>query len=183
MQTRNSTQAYGWVSILLHWVMAIALLGMYAVGTYMVDLEYYDSLYHTLPSLHKAVGVLMGGLLLVRLAWLYSQPRPLPSISTAPAITHLAGKLGHLALYGLLLVMLISGYLISTAKGHGINVFDLFELLALFPADKARGELAGDIHAITGTLFILLVGIHALAAFIHHFYWKDTTLTRMLGKG
>ncbi|MBO0614224.1 MAG: hypothetical protein RL122_278 [Pseudomonadota bacterium] len=183
MQIRNTPYTYGWVSILLHWVMAVALIGMYFSGNYMVDLEYYDSLYHTLPSLHKAVGVIMGSLLLVRLAWLYSQTRPLPSISNAPAITHLAGKLGHLALYGLLLVMLSSGYLISTAKGHGINVFDLFELPALLAADKARGELAGDIHAIAGTLFILLVSIHALAAFIHHFYWKDNTLTRMLGKG
>ena len=86
-------------------------------------------------------------------------------------------------MYGLLIVMVISGYLISTAKGHGINVFDLFELPALFAADKDRGELAGDIHAIAGTLFIFLVSVHALAAFIHHFYWKDNTLTRMLGKG
>lgn len=183
MPLGNSEKTYGVVSILLHWLMAVALIGMYAVGTYMVDLEYYDTLYHTLPNLHKAVGVIMGGLLLVRLAWLYSQPRPLSSISNAPAITHLAGKLGHLGLYGLLIVMLISGYLISTAKGHGINVFDLFELPALLTADKARGELAGDIHAIAGTLFILLVSVHALAAFIHHFYWKDNTLTRMLGKG
>ncbi|WP_028489812.1 cytochrome b [Thiothrix lacustris] len=183
MQLRNSPQAYGWVSILLHWLMAVALIGMYCVGTYMVDLEYYDRLYHTLPTLHKATGVLLAGLLLVRLAWVYAQPRPLPTVSRAPDLTHLAGKLGHIALYGLLVVIIISGYLISTAKGHGINVFDLFELPALLPADKDRGELAGDIHEIVATLFIFLVGVHALAALIHHFYWKDKTLTRMLGKG
>ncbi|MGB3918702.1 MAG: cytochrome b [Thiothrix litoralis] len=183
MQLRNSPQAYGWVSILLHWLMAVALIGMYCVGTYMVDLEYYDRLYHTLPTLHKATGVLLAGLLLVRLAWVYAQPHPLPAVSRAPAFTHLAGKLGHIALYGLLVVIIISGYLISTAKGHGINVFDLFELPALLPADKDRGELAGDIHEIGATLFIFLVGVHALAALIHHFYWKDKTLTRMLGKG
>lgn len=183
MQARNSVKTYGWVSILLHWVMAVGLIGMYFSGDYMVDLEYYDSLYHTLPALHKATGVVLGGLLLVRLAWLYAQPRPLPAASPAPEFTHLAAKLGHVALYGLLLVMLVSGYLISTAKGHGINVFGWFEIPALLPESKERGELAGDIHALAGTLFIFMVGVHALAAFIHHFYWKDHTLTRMLGKG
>ena len=74
MQIRNTTQAYGWVSILLHWLMAVALIGMYVIGTYMVDLEYYDSLYHTLPALHKAIGVMLAGLLLVRLAWLMPNP-------------------------------------------------------------------------------------------------------------
>jgi cytochrome b561 len=183
VQLKNSTQAYGWVSILLHWLMAVALIAMYFVGDYMVELEYYDRLYHTLPALHKAAGVVLGGLLLVRLAWASSQPQPLPAASHAPEFTHLAGKLGHVVLYGLLFIILISGYLISTAKGHGINVFGLFELPALLPADKDRGELAGDIHAIAATLFIFMVGVHALAAFIHHFYWKDNTLTRMLGRG
>lgn len=181
MQIKNSTRAYGWVSILLHWLMAIALIGMYFVGDYMVELEYYDSLYHKLPALHKAIGILLAGLLVIRLAWLYSQPRPFPASGNAPAITDLAGKLGHLALYGLVLVMIISGYLISTAKGHGINVFDWFEIPAMLAANEDRGEFAGNIHEFAGTLFILLVGVHALAAFIHHFYWKDNTLTRMLG--
>ncbi|MDD5394764.1 MAG: cytochrome b [Thiothrix sp.] len=182
MQIRNSIHTYGWVSILLHWGMAVALIGMYCVGTYMVDLEYYDRLYHTLPTLHKATGVVLGALLLLRLAWIYSQPRPLPANGDAPTITHLLAKLGHVGIYGLLFALLLTGYLISTAKGHGIDVFGLFELPALLPADKDRADWAGDIHAIAATLFIFLVGVHALAAFIHHFYWKDQTLTRMLGK-
>lgn len=182
MQIGNSEKTYGAVSIVLHWLMAVALIGMYFVGDYMVELEYYDRLYHTLPGLHKEVGVLLGALLLVRVTWAIAQPRP-QIVGNAPAFTHTLGKLGHLTLYGLLIVMLISGYLISTAKGHGINVFNWFEVPALLPQNKERGEFAGEIHEIAGTLFILLVGVHALAAFIHHFYWKDNTLTRMSGKG
>jgi cytochrome b561 len=183
MQIRNSSQGYGLIAILLHWVMAVALIGMYASGTYMVGLGYYDSLYHTLPALHKATGVILGGLLLVRLAWVYSQPRPFPASGNAPAIIHLAATLGHVALYTLLLVVLVSGYLMSTSEGHSIRVFNLFELPALLPADKQRGELMGDLHEIAANLFIFMVSVHAMAAFIHHFYWKDNTLTSMLGKG
>lgn len=182
MQAGNTAQTYGWVSITLHWLMAIALIGMYSVGTYMVDLDYYDPLYHTLPALHKATGISLALLLMLRLAWKYAQPQPMPVASSAPAITEQLAKLGHLALYGLLILLIISGYLISTAKGHGISVVGLFEVPALLPVNQDRGELAGDIHEILANLFIFIVGVHALAALIHHFYWKDNTLKRMLGK-
>ena len=182
MQARNSTQTYGWVSLLLHWLMAVAFIGMYFLGSYMVDLTYYDSLYHTLPPIHKATGILIGLLMLMRFAWVYSQPRPTPAVSTAPAVTHLLAKLGHLSLYGLVLILLISGYLISTAKGHGIGVFGWFEVPALLASDTDRADWAGDIHEIAANAFVLLIGVHAIAALAHHFYWKDNTLTRMLGK-
>lgn len=182
MQARNSTTAYGWVSIVLHWFMAAALIGMYVVGDYMAGLDYYDKLYHVLPDWHKAFGVMLGGLLLVRVSWLYAQPRPQPLASPAPAFSAVLAKLGHLGLYSLLLVILVSGYLIATAKGHGISVFGWFEIPALLPSDKDRGRLAGDVHEIAALLLVLLAGIHALAALAHHFYWKDRTLARMLGR-
>lgn len=182
MQMGNTAQTYGWVSITLHWLMAIALILMYSVGTYMVDLDYYDPLYHTLPTLHKGTGILLGLLLMLRLAWKYAQPQPLPISSSAPAMTEKLAKLGHLALYVMLVSLIITGYLIATAKGHGINVFGWFEVPAVLPVNQDRGELAADIHAVIANLFIFTVGVHALAALIHHFYWKDHTLKRMLGK-
>lgn len=182
MALKNTHQSYGWVSRLLHWVMAVAFISMYGVGSYMVDLTYYDPLYHTLPDWHKSVGIVLVGLFIVRLIWTYSQPRPQPVTSPAPAYTHTLAKLGHLALYGLLAVIFSSGYLISTAEGHGIWVFDWVEIPAILAESKARGELAGDVHEIVAGVFMVLVGIHAVAALVHHFYWKDATLTRMLGK-
>lgn len=59
---------------------------------------------------------------------------------------------------------MLSGYLISTAKGQGIDVFGLFELPALLPDDKDRGELAGKIYEWVGLGFMLLVALHAFAA-------------------
>ncbi|WP_298609996.1 cytochrome b [uncultured Thiothrix sp.] len=181
MQIRNTTHAYGWVSITLHWVMALLLIGMYFVGDYMVELTYYDPLYHTLPFWHKSIGIALGFALLFRLVWNFSNPKP-ATIQGAPEFTHRLAKLGHLALYGLLVVLLISGYLISTAKGKGIEVFGLFELPALLASNEQRGEIAGEVHEIAATLFMLLVAVHALAAIFHHVYWKDNTLTRMLGR-
>lgn len=182
MLLRNAPDRYGLITISLHWLMALLIIGMYFLGDYMTELTYYDSLYHTLPPLHKEIGLVLGGLLVLRLVWMYAQPRPIPATSTAPAITHLLAKFGHLGLYGLLGVIISSGYLISTAKGKGISVFGWFEVPAFLPESAARGEIAGDIHEIAASLLMLLVLVHALAALVHHFYYKDKTLTRMLGK-
>ncbi|MFM2319528.1 MAG: hypothetical protein RLZZ215_2149 [Pseudomonadota bacterium] len=184
MQARNTNNSYGWVTISLHWVMAILLIGMYFMGEYMVDLTYYDPLYHSLPYWHKSIGIALGFALLFRLVWNFSNPKPIttPTTQGTPEFTHTLAKLGHFALYALLLVLIISGYLISSAKGQGIEVFGLFEIPALLASDEQRGEIAGRVHEIAASLFILLVAIHALAALFHHVYWKDNTLTRMLGR-
>ena len=174
----NSQQHYGWVSILLHWSMAFALIGMYLLGDYMVELTYYDAWYHKAPALHKAIGVTLGLLLIFRLIWNFSQSRPVP-LESNPRVIILA-KLGHWAIYLLIILLLISGYLISTAKGQGIDVFGWFELPAVFSDNADRGEVAGSIHAVIGTIFILMIMLHAIAALIHHFNFKDRTLKRML---
>lgn len=180
MQLKNNKAGYGFVSIAIHWLMAITLIGLYFSGDYMVGLDYYSTLYHTLPDIHKAVGVIVGFLLIFRIVWLHTHTRPenLPDISN---LNHLLAKLGHIALYILMIVMLVSGYMISTAKGAGIDVFGIFELPALLAPNDARADFAGEVHEIAGLVFMLVVLGHAAAALIHHFFMKDNTLRRMFG--
>lgn len=182
MQIKNNAASYGVVTIAIHWLMAVVLLGLYFSGDYMVKLDYYDTLYHTLPSIHKAIGVLIAFAFLFRIVWLYSHTRPadLPEISK---LNHILAKLGHITLYLLILIMVISGYMISTAKGAGIDVFGLFEIPALLPADSQRAEFAGNVHEISTFTFLLVAIGHAGAALVHHFIMKDGVLVRMLGKG
>ena len=177
---KNTRESFGWVSISLHWIMAIALIAMYFLGDYMVGLEYYDSWYHRAPEIHKEIGVLLGFVMILRLLWNSLQSKPIPLGEGNPRLKLMA-KLAHSALYALVFLLVISGYLISTAKGQGIDVFGWFEVPALLPDDKDRGELAGDIHEITGVVFMLLIALHAIAALLHHFVFKDRTLRRMLG--
>ncbi|WP_020559127.1 cytochrome b [Thiofilum flexile] len=181
MALKNTTEQYGGVSITLHWLMALAIIALYFMGDYMVELTYYDKLYHTLPHIHKSIGILVGLTLVLRLAWLYSHPRP-AELPNTPDWQHLLARLGHIGLYLLIIALIISGYLISTAKGKGIEVFNWFEIPALLAESPERGEIAGKIHEYAATLLMLLVLVHAGAAFLHHFYWKDSTLKRMLGR-
>ena len=92
---------------------------------------------------------------------------------------NLAAHLAHLALYALLAGLFVSGYLISTADGLGIEVFGWFELPATLTGDNQE-DLAGEIHEILAWLLMGLVGVHMLAALKHHFINKDQTLTRMI---
>ncbi len=174
---RNTSTYYGWVSRYLHWFMALLLIGMYLLGDYMMGLDYYDTWYHDGREIHKALGILLAFLLVFRFVWNHIQAKP------SPLSDHLWGNrlatLGHWALYGLTVVLIISGYLISTAKGAGIDVFGWFEVPALLAADADRTEIAEDVHEIAADLFILLAIGHAIAALVHHYFYKDRTLVRM----
>ncbi len=174
----NTTAYYGWVSIGLHWSMALALIGLYFLGDYMVTLDYYDTWYHKAPALHKSTGMVLGLVLVSRIFWNAMQPKPAPLETNFWLV--LAGKTVHFSLYLLTLLLLVSGYLISTARGQGISVFGLLEFPALLGDNAERGELAGTVHATLATVFIITVALHSLAALIHHYIFKDRTLSRML---
>lgn len=74
MQFRNSSARYGAISVALHWLMAIAVYGMFALGLWMVTLSYYDGWYHQAPELHKSIGILLMLGLVVRIVWRHMSP-------------------------------------------------------------------------------------------------------------
>lgn len=175
---RNSPSHYGWVSIIVHWLMAIGVIANFFLGEYMVDLDYYDRWYHDAPDIHKQLGVFLGFILLFRFTWTVSQPKPKP-LNDHLLLKKLA-QLTHYFFYLALTVLVISGYLIATAKGKGIEITGLFELPALLPESTARADIAGEIHGITAEIFMIVVALHSAAALAHHFILRDHTLKRML---
>ena len=177
---RNSPQHFGIVSILLHWCMALAIYGMFALGLWMVGLGYYDGWYRSAPEIHKGVGIILFAALLLRLSWRIISPPPAPLKSYTPHVRK-AATAAHWLLYGLLIVLLFSGYLISTADGKPISVFGWFDVPALFSGAGQQADLAGDVHLWLAWSLVLLSALHALAALKHHFIDRDVTLKRMLG--
>lgn len=175
---RNTTNTYGLISVLLHWGMAVALFGLFSVGLYMTDLTYYDSLYHVLPWWHKGIGLLMFALLLARFLWSHSNPKPQPLATHKPWEVTLA-SIAHRLLYLLILILCISGYLISTAKGKGIDFFGWFEIPALTKLSSDNSDLAGLIHFYLAWTLIIFASVHAAAALKHHFIDHDKTLSNI----
>ena len=86
----------------------------------------------------------------------------------------------HMVLYLVPVVLVISGFLISTADGRGIDVFNWFEVPALLPASKGMEDTAGLIHEFVAYGLGAVVVLHAAAALKHHFINRDRTLVRMI---
>ena len=180
MRAKNTTERYGWVAIALHWLMAPAIIGLFALGWWMRQLSYYDPWYRQGPELHKAIGILLLGLLLLRLLWKLVNQSPAPEPAT-PNWQLLSARLAHGAIYLLLFTIMTSGYLISTADGRAIDVFGLFSIPATVQGIPNQEDIAGEIHEILAWSLMALVAIHALAALKHHFIDRDATLRKMLG--
>ncbi len=177
---KNTQNAFGAVSKWLHWIMAILLTGLFAVGLYMTELDYYDALYHTLPWWHKSIGLFVVSLLVLRTLWKLVNVEPQP-LSTHKNWEVFLARLIQRTFYVLILVIGITGYFISTAKGKGIEFFTFFEVPALLPEiEEERADLIGDVHEVLAIILALLVALHAVAALKHHFIDKDKTLKRML---
>ena len=179
MKWSNSENRFGLMMRLLHWLMAIAIVGLFGTGWYMVDLTYYDALYKPLPEIHKAVGVILIAFFVFRLVWRLFDKRP-SQIASQSAWEHIAAHAVHWMMYLLLAVILITGYLIPTAAGQGISVFGLFESPALITDLPGQEDTAGWIHEYAAYAIMGLAGLHGLAALKHHFFDKDDTLRRML---
>lgn len=181
MQWRNSATRYGLVTILTHWVVALSVFALFALGFWMVGLNYYSEWYRTAPDVHKSVGILLFVLMLLRVGWRLFSPMPAPLVSHG-RWTRLAAKAGHGVLYLCLFGVMIAGYLISTADGRPIDVFGLFQVPALISGIRGQEDVAGLVHEYLAWALVILAGLHGLAALKHHFLDRDATLLRMLGR-
>ncbi len=121
---RNTETSYGCVSIVLHWLMAVAIFGMFGLGLWMTELNYYDKWYHDAPEIHKSIGMLLLFALLFRLAWRLTNPHPKIVGGHWERLAALAVHRSH---YVLMFIVLVAGYLIPTAEGVGIDLFGWFK--------------------------------------------------------
>jgi cytochrome b561 len=177
---KNNNSSYGLITIIIHWLMALTLFSLFGLGLYMVELSYYDSWYKGSIDLHKSVGGLLILVLIFRIIWRLMNIKPNPANPKASGFEVKVVYLVHLSMYLLMVALMFSGYLISTADGREVDVFNLFSLPAMPYSIDNQEDISGDIHEILAWTLILLSTIHGLAALKHHFVDRDNTLKRML---
>lgn len=181
MQLRNDDDRYGFVSVFVHWVMAAAIIGLFVLGLWMTGLSYYDPWYRQGPALHKSIGILVLAALVFRAAWRMASPPP-PPLATHGAFERRIAILAHLLLYLLLVLVIASGYLISTADGRSVEVFGLFTIPATITSIPGQEDIAGTVHLALAIVLMVLVALHAAGALKHHFIDRDRTMPRILGR-
>lgn len=180
---KNTTDRYGSLSIGMHWLMLLLLVAVYAC----IELrEFYprgSDLREGLKTWHFMLGLGVFALVFVRLA-IRLVSGPTPPIRPAPPVwQERLAALMHLALYAFLIAMPLLGWLTLSASDKPVPFFGL-QLPALLGADKALADSLKEIHETIGTVGYYLVGLHALAALVHHHVNRDNTLRRMLpGRG
>jgi cytochrome b561 len=176
---RNSSDSWGVVTVLMHWLVAVTIFGLFGLGLWMTGLDYYHPWYRQGPDIHRSFGILLFIIIMLRLVWRLNGiiPAPLPNHKRREIqVAHLA----HLLLYLLPIIIVISGYLMSSADGRAVSVFGWFEIPALVTGLDKQEEIMGDIHEILAWGLITTAAIHAAGALKHHFIDGDSTLTRML---
>jgi cytochrome b561 len=181
-QVRNSTKQYGVVAIAIHWGVAVVIVGLFALGYWMVDLDYYHEWYKQAPDIQRSIGILLFITMLLRVLWRLTNPRPAP-LPTHRRFEVVAAHGAHFMLYLLIFTAMTSGYLISTADGSAISVFGWFDVPSVTGRIKGMEDTAGLVHYWATWAIVGLASVHALAALKHHWFDKDDTLRRMLGTG
>ncbi len=167
---------FGAVSVFNHWIIAIAIIVMLAIGQVMDD----DNPQSFLLGLHKSIGVfvLLFGLwrVLWRLVWRFPD-----DVCAMPAWQKTAASAVHWALLIAIVVMPLSGYIGATTGGGTASFFGIFDLPN--PGEsKWISEIAFSVHGILANILIALIVVHILAALKHHLIDRDGTLNRMLGR-
>lgn len=179
MRIKNTHTHYGLVSIILHWASAVLIAILFPLGLVMVNLGYYDPGYHNYPPIHKSLGIILFIIILMRIIWLRISPPPAP-LPQAKILEILSVGV-HKLLYLLIALVVISGYLISTADGRSIEVFNWFSIPALIKPFPNQADIAGNAHFYLAWLLVGIIALHALAAIKHQIIDKDRTLKRIFG--
>ena len=185
MRLRDSADGWGAVTRLLHWGMAALILFQLGFGLWMTRVP--DLLQRfLLTQTHKSLGTTIFALALLRLGWRLANRRP-PLPPAMPAWQRRAARLSHAALYGLMLLLPLSGWLMASASptqdllGMQNLVFGRWPLPDPFVPGDARVEAAAHaVHAGAAIALALLLALHAAAALRHQFVDRDGLLARMI---
>jgi len=175
---KNTTDSFGTIAKTFHWLIALGIVGMLAVGLIMADMAPSPTKM-MLYGLHKSTGVVILLLVIIRLTWRFANPVPQLPRSLHP-LHHHAAKLSPLALYTFMFLMPLSGFTLSQAAGYPIDVYGLFTMPTLLSKDHDIAKTAVMIHKYGAYTLIGILALHISAAFYHHFILKTNVLKRML---
>jgi cytochrome b561 len=173
----TTTTIYDPVARSFHGVMLVMILGLLAVGLYMTDLEPSPDKWQ-LYGLHKAIGMIALALIVARILWRATHQPP-PALATHAQWERRLAGLVHGLLYFGMVAMPVSGYVMSSAGGHGISLFGLVDIPLLIQKNQAVGMVARTVHEFAGYALMAAIALHVAGAVKHAIIDRDPTLGRM----
>lgn len=174
----DSPTRYDRLTMTLHWLTAALVIFMFASAQIWEQLAKGTPLRKGLQSVHIFCGILLAVIVIGRLLWRLSRGRRLPPANQG--LMNIAAKTAHLALYLLLLSQIVLGFLFRWAQAEPFNFFGLFDVPQLMTFDKSMRSVFGGLHENVAWAIVILAGLHAVMALVHHYGLRDGTLRRML---
>jgi cytochrome b561 len=172
-------QRYTTTAIVLHWLIAVLIVGAFTLGLVMTDIPGISPTKLRYYSWHKWAGVTVLLLAALRLLWrLKNRPPEFPA-AMPPWQRSAAHALHHL-LYVFIFAVPLSGYFYTLAAGYPVVWFGLVQLPVLIARNKALADTLAPVHYWLNMAMAALVVLHVLAALKHQFIDRDDTLRRML---
>lgn len=194
----NASNRYTKTAVVLHWLIAIAIFGMFALGWYMSELpkeapkqmayDLFDLGIYTWQlseeasprtfyfNLHKSIGITLLALIAFRIFWRITH-KPPALLSSYSAIERKLATAAHHLLYLLMVALPISGIVMAMSSKYGVKWFGLEFLPGLDNPDLR--DAFKEVHEIIGVVILLVVIVHILGALKHKFIDRDTTMQRM----
>lgn len=179
MTNTPQAESYNTLSKLFHWLVALLVLSLLGMGFFMGDMG-YSPLKLQIYSLHKSFGLTVLWLVALRIIWRSVTKAPAP-LKTHEKWEKYLSKFIHILLYIGLLIMPLSGLVMSSAGEFSVNYFGLFEVPALSAKDEPLFRLMREVHEIGAYALYIAIGLHFLGAAKHHIIDRDLTLHRMGG--
>jgi len=174
-----SNERYSGPAILLHWLIALLIVGTFTLGLVMTDIPGLTPTKLKYFSWHKWAGVTILLLVCLRLLWRLFRAAPAYPDSMQPWEKQVA-HWTHVGLYVLMFAVPLSGYFFSLAAGVPVVYFGLFQLPVLIAKNPELKEVLEEVHYWLNMTMAALVALHVLAALKHHFIDRDGVLRRML---
>jgi cytochrome b561 len=178
MQFSNSPGRYGAVPQAFHWLTLVCVVGAWPLGWFIDDFP--KSAEGAVLLIHMTLGECVLALLVARLVWRFVDPSPPLEATRWNRLSQTAVRVSHYSLYALLLLVPIAGIVAQLKRGHALPVFAVTSLVSPWPADRAVARTVLGVHKWLANALLILAGLHAAAALMHHYALRDRTLTRML---
>lgn len=178
----NINNHYDAVAITLHWVMAISFLLMLGSGLAFDNVPMEQSFKFSLYQWHKSLGVLLMIAFVLRIGWrFFHKPPTLPQ--SFKKLDVIGAKVGHWALYALMIAMPITGWAMVSSSPYGLPtiVFGWFEWphIPNLSGNEFINWLAKESHEILAWIFLITIAVHILAVIKHYKYDGINLLKKM----
>jgi cytochrome b561 len=174
----SNRNRYGAVAQYFHWLTVVLVIAAYTLSPGGSEVQVYSASHDFSRQIHETLGLTVGVLTLLRLAWRALDATP--DDAPMPAVMRYAAKIVHVALYLLLMAVPLTAIVGAWFEGHPVTLLVVGEIAPSLPLAHDVGKTIATIHTYLGEAIVWLAGLHAAAGLFHHFYLRDRVLRSML---